>query len=90
MDGAINRETEPLIRGAHKEKRRNVIAAIVCIAVLVLGLVVVVVGVGVGVSVNRNDLAATVLRNMDTSADPCNDFFQYSCGGWLTSNSASR
>lgn len=20
---------------------------------------------------------------MDTMADPCNDFFQYACGGWI-------
>ena len=100
---AINGETEPLIRGARNEKRRNVIAAIVCIAVLVLGLVVVVAGVGVGVGVatnrnppvrndsnhSRNDLAAIVLSNMDPSVDPCNDFFQYSCGGWLTNNPLS-
>ena len=90
---AINGETEPLIRGARKEKRRYVIAAIVCIAILVLGFVLVAVGVGVGVAIrNRSessdttDLAATVLNNMDPSADPCNDFFQYSCGGWRTNN----
>ena len=26
---------------------------------------------------------AEYLRNMNTSADPCEDFFQYSCGSWI-------
>ena len=26
---------------------------------------------------------------MDTSVDPCTDFFTYSCGGWLTQKSHS-
>lgn len=29
-------------------------------------------------------LAKIVTENMDTSADPCTDFFQYACGGWLS------
>ena len=31
-------------------------------------------------------LAEAVRNNMDESASPCDDFFQYSCGGWLTDN----
>ena len=31
-------------------------------------------------------LASTVLSNMDPSIDPCEDFFNYSCGGWVHKN----
>ncbi|XP_068916710.1 endothelin-converting enzyme homolog isoform X1 [Tenebrio molitor] len=30
--------------------------------------------------------ASNVLQAMDRSADPCTDFYQYSCGGWMASN----
>uniref|UniRef100_UPI00358EC05A endothelin-converting enzyme 1-like n=1 Tax=Myxine glutinosa TaxID=7769 RepID=UPI00358EC05A len=30
--------------------------------------------------------AAAILENMDTTADPCEDFYQYACGGWLREN----
>ncbi|KAF0682990.1 Aste57867_24920 [Aphanomyces stellatus] len=30
-----------------------------------------------------SDLPADMLKVMDTAADPCQDFWQYSCGGWL-------
>ncbi|NXG58706.1 NEP protein, partial [Hemiprocne comata] len=30
--------------------------------------------------------AARILQNMDTTAEPCNDFYQYACGGWLKRN----
>ncbi|KAM6326200.1 neprilysin [Podargus strigoides] len=30
--------------------------------------------------------AARILENMDTTAEPCSDFYQYACGGWLKRN----
>ncbi|KAI1236050.1 hypothetical protein IHE44_0002146 [Lamprotornis superbus] len=30
--------------------------------------------------------AARILQNMDPSARPCQDFYQYACGGWLKRN----
>ena len=32
------------------------------------------------------DLAEAVRNNMDEYASPCDNFFQYSCGGWLSNN----
>lgn len=30
--------------------------------------------------------AARLLENMDTSVDPCDNFFEYACGSWLKQN----
>lgn len=30
--------------------------------------------------------AARLIQNMDTTAEPCSDFFKYACGGWLKRN----
>ncbi|XP_023289519.1 membrane metallo-endopeptidase-like 1 isoform X2 [Orussus abietinus] len=29
------------------------------------------------------NVASNILKNMDTSADPCYDFYQFSCGHWI-------
>jgi putative endopeptidase len=32
---------------------------------------------------SHEEIAAKVLADMDQTADPCQDFYQYACGGWL-------
>lgn len=34
------------------------------------------------------EVSSSVLTSMDQTADPCADFYQYSCGGWVRNNPA--
>ncbi|KAI9550727.1 hypothetical protein GHT06_006121 [Daphnia sinensis] len=33
-----------------------------------------------------NEAASSLIQAMDLSVDPCQDFFQYACGGWMRKN----
>jgi predicted metalloendopeptidase len=36
-----------------------------------------------GDELTKGEIAAEVKSAMDTTADPCHDFYRYACGGWL-------
>lgn len=38
------------------------------------------------VGCNTQNDKPDILANMDMTADPCDDFYQYACGGWLASH----
>ena len=31
-------------------------------------------------------VAASIINSMDSTVDPCKDFYQFSCGGWINAN----
>ena len=37
-----------------------------------------------------NSKAAELIESMDETVDPCDDFYQFACGGWMKKNILPR
>ena len=90
----------PAERIQRHRRRRNItlISSIVCV---VITGVLLVITLAITLSVSPNGLSdngeqsncitpdvcnSNILEYIDTTYDPCDDFFNYSCGGWLSAN----
>ncbi|GIX98639.1 endothelin-converting enzyme 2 [Caerostris darwini] len=91
------------LRGRAKKfasNRYHLIIVLLCILLFILFLIVIVLAVQLGtyscqVSVECRTseclvTAAAVVERSDTSVNPCNDFWAFSCNGWKTRNSLPR
>ncbi|KAG2462924.1 neprilysin-like [Polypterus senegalus] len=62
---------------------------VVLLFIVVIALIVLYVtntGDGICKTADCTQSAARIIENMDTSAEPCQNFYQYACGGWLKKN----
>ena len=92
-------EGEVEFEGVRSTRRSHKLLGIVVTAVLILIVVVLValaVGLGVGLALGLRSsdeercqtaecaqLAAVVMSGIDDSVDPCQDFYNFSCGNWI-------
>ncbi|XP_075704501.1 endothelin-converting enzyme 1-like [Rhinoderma darwinii] len=73
----------------HVEKRMLVLVAVLAVGLLACLLSLV-------IQYRNNDrtclsescisVTSAILRSLDRSVDPCQDFYSYSCGGWIKAN----
>lgn len=91
-------ESEPLVAySKERTPKRSNKTSIVLVAVMVVVIVAIAISVSLGVVLTRSSssnpvtcntdvctsLAKRVLGSIDTSIDPCQDFYNFSCGGWI-------
>ncbi|MGH0143047.1 UNVERIFIED_CONTAM: hypothetical protein FKN15_077591 [Acipenser sinensis] len=61
----------------------TIVALLMIVVIAMVALYVTQGGDGICKSADCTKSAARILENMDTTADPCQNFYQYACGGWL-------
>ncbi|KAK1168496.1 neprilysin-like [Acipenser oxyrinchus oxyrinchus] len=61
----------------------TIVSLLIIVVIALVALYVTQGGDGICNSADCTKSAARILENMDTTADPCQNFYQYACGGWL-------
>ncbi|MGH0166731.1 UNVERIFIED_CONTAM: hypothetical protein FKN15_051420 [Acipenser sinensis] len=61
----------------------TIVSLLMIVVIALVALYVTQGGDGICNSADCTKSAARILENMDTTADPCQNFYQYACGGWL-------
>ncbi|XP_055515409.1 endothelin-converting enzyme 1-like isoform X2 [Leucoraja erinacea] len=72
----------------HLEKRLLVLIVLLVLALLCSIIVLLFRGNTPKVCLTEScvKVASTVLQSLDRSVDPCHDFYNYACGGWIKAN----
>ena len=78
------------------------VALVVTALIVVVGIVLIAIAVAVGITLSEDDsdtdsesvcltaeceeLSALVVSGIDENIDPCEDFYNFTCGNWVESN----